>query len=593
MEYNKSLIQLQRLLRYLASHLTNKQIIYLLAFIIGVGSGFAAVILKNAINFIKYVLTSWFSGFNSLLYLAYPGIGILLTILFIKYVVKDNISYGITKVLYAISRKKSAIKPHNMCTSIVASAFTIGFGGSVGAEAPIVLTGSAVGSNIGKLFKLNYQQITLLIGCGAAGATASIFKAPLAGILFTLEILMLDLTLSSIIPLLISSLAATSISYFFLGYDVSFTHMITSYSVSHLPYYALLGVFCGFIAVYFTRMTGNVERRLGKINQPLKRWLYGSIVLGILIYFIPPLYGEGYDILNALLNHNTEQIFEHKFFSIFTDNFWLITLYLLVIIIFKVIAMALTTGSGGIGGIFGPSLFLGGITGFFLSRLMNASQLVTVPEANFTLVGMASLMAGVLHAPLTAIFLIAEITGGYSLFIPLIIASAISFITTRSFETYPLFAKRLVESGDIITHHKDKAAITLLDIRKLIETNFTPVAKNDSLGDLVKTISLSTRNVFPVLDSDKSILGIVMLDDIREIMFQTEKYSTYFVYDVMKPAPAIIKLSEQTDEIIDKFEQTEAWNLPVVDSNNKYIGFLSKSKIYTEYRNLLKTFSYD
>jgi CIC family chloride channel protein len=562
---------------------------YILAVFVGLSSGLAAVFLKSAIHLVKNSLTGWFNvSHGSFFYLAYPGIGILLTIIYVKYFVKDSIGHGITKVLYSISRNSSSIKSHNMYSSMIAGTFTIGFGGSVGAEAPIVLTGSAIGSSIGRFFRLNYKQITLLLGCGAAGAVSGIFKAPLAGIIFTLEILMLDLSLSSIIPLMISSVTACGISYLLIGSDVEFGNSLKAFAMGNIPYYILLGIFCGFVSLYFTRATLFLEKKIILVKNTVYRWIAGSISLGVLIYFIPALYGEGYDILTSIMTGNSSEIFERSIFYSLQDRAWFFVLYLVCIIIFKVLAMSLTNGSGGVGGTFGPTLFIGGITGFLVARLINISGIYEVPESNFALVGMAGTMSGVMQAPLTAIFLIAEITGGYTLLMPLMVVSVISFITIRRFEQYSIYTKRLAQSGDLLTHNKDKAALTLLKVEDLVETDFIKLFPDNTLGEMVKAVSSSKRNIFPVIGKQGHIDGVVFLDDIRDIMFESKLYSTTFVKDKMKPVPGFIRIDEPMENVILKFEKTGAWNLPVVNEEYEYVGFLSKSKIFSAYRELLK-----
>lgn len=565
----------------------------ILALVVGIGSGLAAVLLKHTIHLVKDLLTSWFNAeTGTFLYLAYPGIGILITILYVRYFVKDDISHGITKILYAISRKKSKLKVHNCYTSIVASSFTIGFGGSVGAEAPIVLTGASIGSTIGQFLKLNYRSITMLVGCGAAGAVAGIFKAPLAGIVFTLEILMLDLTLSFVVPLLVASVSATGISYLLLGPEVEFaSSAIQPFIMGNVPYYILLGIFCGFAALYFTRATLAIEGRLSKIVKTYRKWLIGAIALGVLIFFIPPLYGEGYDIITALLNDRSDEVFANSIFFNYRYTFIFVLIYLVLIMAFKVVAMAFTNGSGGVGGTFGPTLFMGGIAGFFVANVLNYTGIANIPEANFTLVGMGGMMAGVMHAPLTAIFLIAEITGGYALFMPLMITSVTAFLTTRAFEKHSIYTKRLAMRGDLITHNKDKAALTLLRVSDLIERDFGVVLPTDSLGRLVRIISKSKRNIFPVIGTNGELAGIVLLDDIRKIMFDSSKYDTVSVKDLMVPAPGFVYEENTLEEVLDKFEATNSWNLPVVNKDNRYIGFLSKSRILTAYRDVLLEFS--
>ena len=563
--------------------------LYILAIVTGICSGLAAVLLKGSIHMVKDLLTGNFNlEHGSFLYLAYPGIGILITIVYVKFFVRDNIGHGITKVLYSISRNNSSIKTHNTYTSMIAGSFTIGFGGSVGAEAPIVLTGSAIGSAIGRFFRLNYRQITLLLGCGAAGAVSGIFKAPLSGIIFTLEILMLNLSMSSLVPLMISSVTACGISYFMIGPDVEFGNTLQTFDMTDIPYYLVLGVCCGFASLYFTRATLFFEKKINAVQNRAYRWLTGAVLLGVLVYFLPPLYGEGYGTLTSILKGNSSEIFERSLFYNFQDSAWFFIAYLLLILVFKVFAMSLTNGSGGVGGTFGPTLFMGGIAGFLVARLINLSGIHAVPESNFALVGMAGMMSGVMQAPLTAIFLIAEITGGYTLLMPLMLVSVSSFITIRSFESYSIYTKRLAEKGDLLTYDKDKAALTLLKAEDLVETDFIKIFPDDTLGKVVKAISLSKRNLFPVTDRKNRIQGVVFLDDIRNVMFESRLYSVMMVSEKMKPVPEVIRIDEPMESVIAKFEHTGAWNLPVVNEMGEYVGFLSKSKIFSSYRNLLK-----
>jgi CIC family chloride channel protein len=530
-------------------------------------------------------------GTLGFLYLALPGIGIIITVLYIKYFVKDNIGHGVSRILYAISKKGSKLKRHNTYSSIVSSTITIGFGGSVGAEAPIVLTGAAIGSSIGQFFKLNYKTITLLLGCGAAAAIASIFKAPLAGLVFTLEVLMLDLTMASIIPLLIAAVSATTVSYFLVGRDVTFAfEIVEPFALYKIPFFILLGIFCGLISLYFTRTAMRVEGRFVNITSQYKKILIGGLILGVLIFLFPPLYGEGFDTLQALLNGEPDAILNNSLLYNFRENSWIILLSIALLLIFKVYAMAATTGAGGIGGIFAPTLFMGGLAGYFLSKFLNTTVNTNLNEGNFTLVGMAGMMAGVMHAPLTAIFLIAELTGGYALFIPLMITSTIAYITIMYFEPHSIYTKRLAARGELITHHKDKAVLTLLRLGNVVEKDFVALNPEDSLGKLVKGISQSRRNIFPVIDKDDMFVGVVSLDDVREVMFDSEKYETYKVKDLMSAPPELLGIEEPMDKVMDKFESTGAWNLPVLDKG-KYVGFVSKSKIFSAYRSVLVQFS--
>lgn len=581
-------IILSRFLKWRVAKIDERQFLYVLAFVVGLLSALAAVVLKNAIHYTQLLLTQWsHDSAASYLYFAWPVAGMLLTLLFVKYVVKDKIGHGISRILYAISRKNSRLKPHNTWSSIVASTFTIGFGGSVGAEAPIVLTGASIGSNIGRLMKMNYRHITLLVGCGAAGAVSGIFKAPIAGIVFTIEILMLDLTIASIVPLMIASVTAATVSYFFMGKDVLFSFTLSEYfSLSNIPWYILLGIVSGLLSLYFTRSTIYIESLYEKIKNSYLRLLAGGALLGLLIWLMPPLYGEGYDTIRLLLSGNSETLFENSLFTSQRDNFWFIMLFLASLSLFKSIASSSTNGAGGVGGIFAPSLFIGGVNGFFVARLINNLFSTDVPVSNFALVGMAGTMAGIMHAPLTAIFLIAEITGGYGLLIPLIITSTISFITIMRFEKHSIYHKRLARRGELITHHKDTAVLTLLDWTKEIETDLVSVRSDNTLGELVKLVATSKRNIFPVVDEYGILEGVVLLDNIREIMFNSEMYDDTYVSDLLIIPPSYIDKKEKVDTVMETFRKTGAWNLPVLDGG-VYIGFLSKSRIFSTYRDLL------
>ena len=568
------------------------KLVYFLSLIVGLLSALAAALLKYSIHYTHKILTERItSESGSYMYLAYPLIGMLLTFLFVRYIVRDNIGHGISRILYSISRKKSYLKAHNTWTSIVASTLTIGFGGSVGAEAPIVLTGSSIGSAIGRFFKLNYKNITLLIGCGAAGAISGIFKAPIAGIVFTLEILMLDLTISSIIPLLISSVTAATVAYFLMGDKVLFSfNVVGAFNISNIPWYLLLGIISGLIALYFSKMTLFLEGSYNKITNAYLKLILGGIVLGGLIYLFPPLYGEGYDTIMSLLQGNPDLVFNNSAFSQFSDNFLAIILFLSGLVLLKVVASSSTNGAGGVGGIFAPTLFIGGINGYLVAGILRKITSANLPDNRFVLVGMAGMMAGVMHAPLTAIFLIAEITGGYNLLIPLIITSTAAYITTRSFEKHSIYHVQLAESGDLITHDKNKAVLTRMNWKKEIETDLLKVKPTDTLGELVKIIARSKRNLFPVVDEYNILEGVVSLDDVREIMFQQELYDSTFMRDLMTIPPSYIDKKENIETVMDAFRKTDAWNLPVLD-NGYYVGFISKSRIYATYRELLVEFS--
>ena len=580
---------LRRFTKWRIKNIDQRRFLYIMAFVVGLLSALAAVILKNTIHYIEvFVVSISVEGVTKLLFLAWPLAGIFLTVLFVKYFIKDEIGHGISRILYAISKKNSRIKPHNTWSSIVASTFTIGFGGSVGAEAPIVLTGAAIGSNLGRVMKMNYRQITLMVGCGAAGAVAGIFKAPIAGIIFTLEILMLDLTIASIVPLLISSVTAATLSYFLMGKDVLFSVTLSEhFSLANIPWYILLGIISGFLSLYFTRSSMLIEEIYEKkIKGTWKRLITGGVVLGFLIWLMPPLYGEGYETIRSLLDGDTTQLFENTMFESLSDNFIFIIIFLAALSLFKSVATSSTNGAGGVGGIFAPSLFIGGVNGFFVARLLNNFTSLDLPESNFALVGMAGAMAGIMHAPLTAIFLIAEITGGYGLLIPLIITSTVSFMTIYRFERHSIYHTQLARRGELITHNKDKTVLMLLDWSKEIEKDLSTVKPGDTLGELVKTVATSKRNIFPVVDDNGILEGVVLLDDIREIMFNTTMYDNTYVSDLMVLPPSYIDKSEKVNAVMETFKKTGAWNLPVLDGG-RYVGFLSKSRIFSTYRELL------
>lgn len=587
---------LQRFIVWRSKHIKDKQFILILSFLVGIFTAFAAYVLKFLVEYIKEFLTENFdsTGVNWL-YLVYPVVGIFLTSLFIRKVVRDDISHGVTKILYAISRKQSRIKRHNIWSSVCASAITIGCGGSVGAEAPIVLTGSAIGSNLGSIFRMDHRTLMLLVGCGAAGAVSGIFKAPIAGLVFTLEVLMIDLTMASLLPLLITSVTAASVSYLLTGTEAMFQfHLDYPFALERIPYAIALGIFCGLVAWYFTRSMNWIENIFRRYSNPYIKFLIGGAMLSVLIFLFPPLYGEGYDTISLLLNGTTNAEWETVMNnSLFYGSSSLLVLYLILIILFKVFASSATNGGGGCGGIFAPSLFLGCITGFVFSYVCNEFHIgnVFIPEKNFALMGMAGLMSGVMHAPLTGIFLIAELTGGYQLFLPLMIVSVSAYLTIIVFEPHSIYSMRLAKKGELITHHKDKAVLTLMNIESIVETDFLQVHPSMDLGEMVKVISKSNRNLFPVVDTQDHLIGIVVLDDIRNIMFRQELYHRFYVERFMNLPPARIINTDSMEVIMKKFDDTQAWNLPVVDEEGKYIGFVSKSKMLNTYRQVLVDFS--
>lgn len=581
-----------RFLSWRVRYIKERNFIIILSLLVGIVTGLAGVFLKNSVHFTHQFFTERLQiDSGSLLFFVYPFIGILLTSLFVKYFVREDISHGVTKVLYAMSRQNSMIKSHNNYSSMIASTITIGFGGSVGTEATIVLTGASIGSNLARFFRMNYKVMTLMIGCGAAGAIAGIFKAPIAGIVFTMEVLMLDLTMTFLIPLMISAISSYVIVYFLMGEGVVLEFAVQShFALANVPYYILLGIMCGFVSVYFIRMNLRIEKWITGFQNNFKRILIGGALLGLLIYVFPPLYGEGYTSLAALLNNNGDALLNNTYFFDFRAHWYVVVFYVVALIFIKVVATALTNGSGGVGGVFAPSLFTGGVTGYLIATLINMAGIVHVPVSYFVLAGMAGVMSGVMNSPLTAMFLIAEITGGYSLLVPLMITSVTAHLTGRGMEPYSIYARRLAMKGDLITHNKDKAVLTLMKLNKVIETDLQTVPINATLGDLVKRVSRSSRNIFPVVNEDDALLGIVLLDDIRKVMFNQDLYDKTFVRDFMTMPPTIVDVTDSMDLVMKKFEDTKAWNLPVIE-DGRYIGFVSKAKIFNTYRRVLQHFS--
>lgn len=569
-----------------------------LSLVVGIVVGLAAVLLKTLISVLQEGLRDAFGGVlgGSLYYLALPGIGMLLAMLFCKYVIKDSIGHGVTKALQAVSRHESRIKPHNMWSSVAASSVTIGFGGSVGAEAPIVYTGAAIGSNFARYMGLSYRSMTVLLGCGAAAAVAGIFKAPLAGVLFVLEILLFNISMTSMMPLLLSTVSATVVSYTLLGSSTPFECTLTPFELKNIPYYVILGLFCGAFSIYFIRTTLKLEDRIGKMENVYLKWIMCAVGLGILIFLFPPLYGEGYESLGLLLNGKELSLDGQTPLAFLAHSPWSVPIFFMLILLLKVFSMTLTNAGGGVGGTFGPTLFVGAIAGFVVARTLNMlfdGTATSIPEQNFVLVGMAGLMAGVMQAPMTAIFLIAEISGGYDLFLPLILTSTIAFGTTRIVEKYSIYTKRIAQRGELLTHDSDQAVLTLLKVSDVIETDFSTVKIDDTLGRLVEVVSESTRNIFPVLDSVDRFQGFVSLEDIRKDMFRTDEYETLHVFNFMRSAEEYVYEDEKMDSVMKKFEVTSAWNLPVVRRDRTYVGFVSKSKIFSAYRDELKVVSQD
>lgn len=575
-------------------HINERTFVILFSALIGFLSGFAAVVIKDSVFFIKELLVNGFiQEYHTYLFFAFPLIGILLTVVIVKYLIKQDLGDGVPTTLYAISRQNGYMKPHHMYSSIITSAITVGFGGSVGLEGPAVSTGAAIGSNISRYFRMNYKNTILFIGCAASGAMGAIFNAPLAAIIFSLEVIMLDLTMSSLIPLLIASACASLTSYFFTGRDVLFHFTLKEgYTLKEIPFYLLLGILAGLISLYFTKVHFFIGKQFRKIENIYTKAITAGLLLGVMIYFLPPLYGEGYQTINSLLaGHYTETLRHSIFVSQSADPQTFILFFGLLVLV-KVFATSITLHGRGVGGIFAPSLFLGGSLGFLFAYVIRFFKLGNISITNFTLVGMAGTMAAILHAPLTAIFLIAEITSGYGLIIPLMITSAIAYITIKYFEPHSIYTHQLAKQGDLITHHKDKAVLTMLKLEKVIETNFISVKTDETLRDLVKAIKESKRNIFPVVDDENNFLGLIPLDNVRNIMFDYDLYDSVYVKDLLIDPQILINLNDSMEEVMNKFKNTGLWNLPVVEKG-KYLGFVSRANIFNAYRKLLVEFSED
>ena len=586
-----------KLLAWREKHISEKTFVVMLALVIGIASGLAAVLLKFLISTISFWVSKTVEvSHGNWAYLVFPILGILVASLYVRYLVRDNISHGVTRVLYAIALKKSRLKKHNMYASVVASSITIGCGGSVGAEAPIVFTGASIGSNLGQLFRLSPQLLMMLVGCGAAAGIAGIFKAPIAGVLFTVEVLMLDLTAGSAVPLILASVAGATVAYAFTGYQVEFFFSQSEpFFTSRIPFVIMLGIFCGFVSLYFTKIADLMEGWFRRMKHPQLKFVVGAAILSLLIFIFPPLYGEGYGAINTLLAGDVQSIFDNSLFYADRANPYAALLFIGMIMLMKVVATTSTNGAGGVGGTFAPSLYVGCMAGFFFAYLFNTLGVIdgALSTKNFALMGMAGVMAGVMHAPLMAIFLTAEMTGGYELFLPLLIVSAISYFTCRIFTPYSIYTKRLAKRGELLTHEKDHTVLTLLKMDSVIETDFIKVSPEMCLKEVVDVISQSRRNLFPVTDKDGKLLGVVQLDDIRNIMFRPDLYRRMYVNRFMSSPPAKIVVGTPMEQVMKTFDDTRAWNLPVVDEEGHYVGFVSKSKIFNSYRQVLKHYSFD
>lgn len=585
------------LLRWRRRHLSDRNFVLFISLLVGIFTALAGLLLKWLIEQIEVLLTHEFVATSSnWLYLVYPVIGVWLTMLFIRYIVRDDIGHGVTKILFAIARKQSRIKPHNTWTSVVASAITIGFGGSVGAEAPIVLTGSAIGSNLGKLCRLSNKYMMLLVGCGAAGAVAGIFKAPIAGLVFVLEVLMIDLTMTSLLPLLVTSVTAAGLTFAVSGTNPIFEfHLQDAFTVDRIPAYIALGIVCGLVALYFTRTMSFLENVFRKLQGRYRRFLLGAVMLSLLIYLFPSLYGEGYDLITLLLNGNGQADWDTAMDrSLFYGSNYLLV-YLFLIVIFKVFASTATNGGGGCGGIFAPSLFLGCVCGFIFCRLWNTYDVLgfDIPERNFAMLGMCGLMSGVMHAPLTGIFLIAELTGGYALFMPLMIVSVGSYLTIKCFEPHSIYAIRLAQRGELLTHHTDRSVLTLMSMDSVIQHYDKVLYSDMNLGDVATQVSNSKNHVFPVVNKQMQFVGAVYLDDIRHLIFRTELHRNFTVSQLMTQPKALLSVNDSMDVVVSVFDKTGAWTLPVVDGEGIFVGFIRKSSVLTVYRQVLADFSND
>lgn len=579
---------------FASRHLTPKQLIFTLALLVGVGSAIAAWVLKTLIEEIALLLTSHFDVTSAnRLYLVYPVVGIFLCVMFVTFIVRDDISHGVTKILYALSRRQGDIRSHNCWSSVIASSLTIGFGGSVGAESPIVLTGSAIGSLLGRQFRVDHKTMMLLIGCGASGAIAGIFKAPIAGLMFTLEVLMVDLTMASLLPLLVSCLTATCITYTLAGTSPMFSFELTDpFIVRRVPTALLLGVTCGLVSLYFTRVMNSFEQVFGKLRHPAARLALGGVVLAVLIYFFPPLYGEGYGTISLLLSGDAHasEVMNNSFF--YGHETSLVT-YLVLIILVKVFATTATNGGGGCGGTFAPSLFLGCIAGYVFSALWNVQTPfgITVPSTNYALLGMAGVMSGVFHAPMTGVFLIAELTGGYDLFIPLMIVSVCSYITIHTFEPHSIYAMRLARRGELLTHHKDRSVLTLMSLDAIIDKERPLLRPDMYLGQIVQAVSTEKALHFAVVDIKGGLLGIINLNGIRKLIFRSELYRMYRADQLMTRPSIVLRTDDSMTAVMERFSHTSTGTLPVLTPEGIFVGFVSRTRLLAAYRQVLKDFS--
>ena len=585
---------LTRFLIWRRRHISDTRFVEILSVVIGIFSGLAAVVIKRAVGYIEHLLTKSFAvDIYNYYYFIYPAIGLFLTVVIIKFILKKPVGHGIPNVLYAISKNSGIIRSYQMFASIVTSSLTVGFGGSVGLEGPTVSTGAAIGSNIGRILRLDYRRITLLIAAASAGAMSAIFKAPIAAIVFVLEVLMFDLTLSALVPLLISSVSAALVSYAFMGqFSVYHLQVIEPFKMTDIPFFIILGFLSGFASLTFTKVYNFMEDTFDKIDTWYKKLILGVAILGVLLFFFPSLYGEGYNVISTSLKGDYSELFNNSMFYAYRNNSIAILLMIMAIIFFKGFATSATFGAGGIGGIFAPSLFVGANTGLFLAEVLIYFGYDHVQPSNFALVGMAGVIAGIIHAPLTAIFLIAELTGGYHLFVPLMIVSTLSYSTIKYFFKTSVYTRQLARRGELFTHDKDKRVIKMMNVKDLLETEFKTIGKDATLGELVKVITQSKRNVFPVVDDDGTFHGVVHLNDIRDVIFKPELYDKVKVESLMHAPMTSASLNDSMEDVVEKFQKTAQYNMVVLD-DGKYVGFVSRAKVFSKYREMLKEFSED
>jgi len=575
-------------------HISDRQFLVILSIIIGVITGVVAVIIKNSAHYIRTTIQDIMAANDlSIAYILFPAIGILLSVFFVLYIIRKPVRPGIPNVLYGISKDNGKISPHNMYSSIVTSSITVGFGGSVGLEGPTVTTCAACGSFLGRIMHLNYKQITLLLACASAATISAIFKAPIAAIVFALEVIMLDLTMWSLVPLLMASMASVLTSYFFVGQDLLYPfEVVHKFQLDDIVWYIGLGVFCGLISSYFTKVYLFVEGQFQKIDSNLRRILIGGLLLGILVFLFPSLYGEGYEDINSCLSGDYNYLFDNSIFQSFSSNQYALSIMFLVVLLAKAIASSVTVGAGGVGGIFAPSLYIGASAGVFFATAINMTGIADLHVDNFALIGMGGMIAGVLHAPLTGIFLIADISGGYHLFVPLMLTGTIAYATVKSFAPHSVYTVQLARRKELMTHDKDKVVLSLMKVERLVEKNFSTIHPEYSLGKLVEIISSSSRNIFPVVDGKGRFLGIVKLDNVRQVMFQQELYNSLYVRDFMFSPKYQVDIYEDVDEVVNKFQISGQYNL-VVLRDGYYIGFVSRAKVFSKYRRMLKHFSED